>query len=275
MLLESKNIEQIEKYLRGDLGGSELNAFEQKLKTNAQLAKETSEMETLVRSVRYAGEKDLEQTIQSVQSKLKAEGFFDNSEAVVKPLVSKSRNIQKWWAVAATILILVSASVFIIQKNALPDTQYALEIFENEQPAEIDFMYDDLEAFGLADENRQQKDELLDIIIASNEGSDFENLKNLYTKHIATYPNDYIAQLLFSEEYLNQNLPEEAIKHLKPLSILSDFKYQNLAKWRLAQAHLTVGKKEHYQAAKALLIELQQTADADYSKLASEVLETF
>lgn len=274
MLLESNNIEQIEKYLRGDLGAAELDAFEQKLKSDNILAKETAEMETLVKTVRYGGQKDLENTIQQVQSKLQKEGFFDSQGAVIKPLGSKSRSLRTWWAAAAAVIILVGASMFLIQKNALPDTQFALEIFENQQPAETDFMYDDLEAFGLADENRQRKDELLDIIIVSKEESDFENLKKLYSQHIATYPNDHIAQLLFGEAFLNENLPEEAIKHLKPLSIENDFKYQNLAKWRLAQAHLTVGKKEHIQAAKALLIELQQAGDADYTKLASDVLET-
>lgn len=264
-----KNIDQIEKYILEELKGEELDAFKQQLKADEKLASDTDLVHDLIKGIRKKGESNLEKTISEVHSKLKTEGFFEQKEAKIQPFKSS----RKWLSYAAAIAVLIASTVWFFDWKQDQNIQMAMDAIEIEKLPELENIMDSLESFGMADDDRERKNNLLNIIELSKEKS-LEEIKKAFYEHIAYYPRDGVAKLLFAKELLDKNMPTEAINKLNSLSNDANFQYQNLAKLTLAKAHLKIGKTENIEAAKALFQSLSLTKEKDYSNLAKQILET-
>ncbi|MCR9287567.1 MAG: hypothetical protein NXI23_09315 [Bacteroidetes bacterium] len=265
---DSKNIDTIEKYLHEEMTHEELGNFKDQLKADHQLTSETALMHDLIKGIRKGGELDLEKTLIEVRTKLKKEGFFDQKEAIVKPLKSR----QNWLAYAAAIVVLIAATFFFLDLKNQQNIQVAIDSIESQKMPEMVSVLDGLESFGLADDDRERKNSLLNIIELAKEVP-IESTKEAFEEHMEYYPRDETAKLLFGIELLNENLPEEAINQLNFLSNKETFQYQNLAKLNLAKAHLIIGEKENMEAAEVIFHSLLLTSDGDYSNLAKRILE--
>ena len=269
MTEDLKNIEQIEKYLHGEMNEHEIGTFENNLKTDKNLASETDLMRHLIKGIRKGGEFDLEKTISGVRTKLKNEGFFEQKEATIRPMKS-SRN---WLSYAAAIVVLIASTWFYFDWKYQQNIQMAMNSIEVEKMPELENILDGIYSASYVDDDRARKDNLMIINDLSKEGS-IEEIKNAYEKHFEIYPIDLTAKLLYGNELLNKNLPVEAINQLKSLSNNEEFQYQNLARLTLAKAHLTLGDKENVKAAKSLLSTLSLMVESGYSDIAKQILET-
>jgi hypothetical protein len=175
-------------------------------------------------------------------------------------------------AYAAAIVVLIAATFFFLDLKNQQNIQVAIDSIESQKMPEMVSVLDGLESFGLADDDRERKNSLLNIIELAKEVP-IESTKEAFEEHMEYYPRDETAKLLFGIELLNENLPEEAINQLNFLSNKETFQYQNLAKLNLAKAHLIIGEKENMEAAEVIFHSLLLTSDGDYSNLAKRILE--
>ena len=265
---DSQTIGQIEKYILGEMTASESGDFEKRLASDLNLASETELRYDLIKSIRKAGESDLEKTISEVRSKLAEEGFFNQKEAVIRPMKS-NRN---WLKYAAAIAVLIAATFLFFDWQEKQNIQTAIDMIQFESLPETEEILDSLTSWGAADDDGERKEKLNDINELAQTQS-IEEIKKAFEGHIEYYPRDGVAKLLYGEALLKKNLPKEAINQLKSLSDNEEFLHQNLAKLNLAKAYFILGGSENVEAAKALLLSLSLQKDEHYSNQAKQILE--
>lgn len=130
---------KINKYLAGDLEGSELEQFEARLTQDSHLKAEVNRKEQLLEDsiregVQYYHE--LESMIRDIHEKAQKEKANEPKEATIRQLPPK-RNPRKWWVATAAAIALLIVSYFLLMKNQQPNQEQIIAQWENTVPIEL------------------------------------------------------------------------------------------------------------------------------------------
>lgn len=219
-------LEEIERYLGGDLTASEKDAFEKKLSLDATLAEEVEMHRTAVLLIKSGG-------IQGMKKHLESYSVYAKPAQFELPI----RTRYKWygWAAAASVILILSY-VFLIP-GRVSDPEKLFIAYFIPPPAERQLLRDDnemnekLNAFQAYEQNRYHEATLL-----------FENV-------LKENPDD---DLLFytGASALADNQPEKAIIYFTELLKDQNSLYRTRTQWYLSLAYL---KKRQPEKAKEYL----------------------
>jgi anti-sigma factor RsiW len=126
---EFNNTEEIEKYLLNELSEKELEEFNIKLQADAALQQEVALQRRVIQSIEIAEFKNLmEQFHQGIQAEEKqAPGSAVQSTATGAPVVQLNRNTWMYYAIAASVLLLLVAGL-VFYRNTVSQTLEVADI---------------------------------------------------------------------------------------------------------------------------------------------------
>lgn len=233
-----KDIDQMEKYFNNQLSEQETAAFEQRLQTDTEFAKEVELFQDMIMAADYEVEERTQTNVTAVHQKLQSENFFaEESSAKVVNLAERRKNRLTWWAAAASITLLIGAGIWWLQQPDLQDqlnTTYA-NTYQPETES-LNRVLDELESFGLADPTKGQEDTLATALYAYERGN-YENARQQLADYVMAYPDDLVGKLYLGLSQLQMSEYTKASQQLIPLTQNEDFEYQETAKWYLALAY--------------------------------------
>ena len=250
--------EKIEAFLTGQLEASEIQAFENEIRNNPELAKEVELMTDLHAGIKTYGENQTKNIIANAAQTYHTEQINDTTK-ILEPEAEIDHSI-RWgrWALYIAILAAIAiASFFIMFNETTPKTAPELyaTYFESYIPPSGqrsgELIGYDLK--GMADKYRAEKyDELI------------AQIKNIPADKTTNYMRILLAQSYMSNGnyVLAKPIFEEIIDTKDPY-------FTDHAKWFLALNHL---KLKEVDTAKSILVELTKDEGADHYEEAKEVL---
>ena len=240
---EENYFERIESYLKGTLTKEEKTAFEDDLMSKPKL-KEDTEMHRLALSA-------IELEISNdLKSKMGAWLNEEEESIVADPSKFKIRSLFKPLAIAASLLLLVSAGL-----NFYANQQYSNEAIVSE-------MADAYETTAMRSVQKQEG-----IQVANLEGEIINAYQNNDLKKLETFKQpvaDYYAAILLRK---NKRYEESLIK-LQTVVNSDNPEYQLHAKMEFIRTALL--DNSYNEEAKAMLLDLKDGQN-DYSKVAAEL----
>lgn len=237
---DQETYELIERYLKGDLEGEELQRFEQAIEQSAELREEV----TLQRSVDTLL---ADEAIDKLDNQLTAL----RSEYIKNPNRSIQRTV--WFSVAA-VLILIATFVVIFRNNGEVNTEELYASYFELYPTDNSVRTEDAPQSGA-----------LELGLKAYEVKEFEKASDILKSLIV---EDTRALFYYNLSQMALDKTEEAAILLQAIDDSSI--YSDPADWYSALALLKQGK---LAMAITLLKQLQETASGKYQKLASELLE--
>jgi tetratricopeptide (TPR) repeat protein len=268
MMDETNKNEAIEKYLKGQLKGEQLVAFEDQLSNDARFRQEVALERAIVRNLKTVGRADMRSKLESFHQEmgpvLETRVGLEEEEAplgVQQPHNGKviKMNTRQYLMMAAASIALVLACTFTL-RNYYQSRHTPEALFESYYEP-----YDDIAVMR----------DIPTKAAIKNEASMAYNERN-YRKSIQLFKivlekeKDEEALFYLGNAYLSANMPLEAISTFE--AYLKDFsEYKTEAKWYLSLSYLKAGKD---QKARDLLNELAGMKEPDnpYKDKASEIL---
>lgn len=240
--------EYIDRYLRGELKGQELEEFFETLKNDPVMANALQIQESIVQGIEYRGNQELKKRLQQISSEARDKKITPASAPNNKARVI--RYVIIGLAAAITLLII---STFIFQKT---DTE---QLFANYyQPSQFSITRQiDIEAEIARAENFYNN---------ANYTAAIPVLQGLLRKQ----PENAAIQLALGNALLNSEAPERAIAEFQNIIERNAPLYIDQAKWYLALTHLKLGNIEN---CKKLLQELVSDNEADFHTQAVNLLK--
>ncbi|MGN0223087.1 MAG: hypothetical protein ACI4AM_03565 [Muribaculaceae bacterium] len=118
--MKDTELEMIDRYVRGEMQGDELRAFEQRMAANSELAAEVAHTERVVRSVQSVAEK-------------KAQMAQWNSDSAVRPMPAKRGPWRVIVASAAGLALVIVCGWWLLMKvGSAPDDRVGSALPTNE-----------------------------------------------------------------------------------------------------------------------------------------------
>lgn len=237
--------ETIHQYLNGLLEGDALKNFEAAL-TNEPGLKEDVEWERkLLLGIEAEGDARLRETVRKTHAHLKTKGFFDqkpanesNTLSTAKPIINM-KSISRTLAIAASVVIVLVAGYFLINKPGNEDIQKeAFTKYYHPESVNVKRIIDGLSSFGMVSGEKTDKDSLKDALQLYADGqydAAIESLNAILNIH----PEDNTAKMYLGLSLLNQSQYGKAVRILEPLSRLDSFELKEDARWYLAICYLT------------------------------------
>lgn len=262
-------LEQIDRYLKGELSENETIAFEELIAKEAQLADEVSIQKQLFalhgKATKISISQDVDrEAIQLLKEKLKTEELQALSTKIRKlgqahitaSTTTKRKKNYLLYAVAATMAIVFTTTLFFINATPSLDTYYKDNLNWNELPS-----------FAVKGENEN----------SFNQGEIFFKKKE-YNKAITTFKtiptnNEFYPYALLyigaSYEQLNEN--EKALTTFNSLTKLTTSEEYSKGYWYQLLVYLKLGNRE--QAIEMKSIILQDKSNYNYNKAVVMKLE--
>jgi tetratricopeptide (TPR) repeat protein len=119
MDLDEKDIELIDRYVKGELSGDTLRGFQQRLATDSAFAEQVGWHETLVGGIKKQSSKELKTYLQSLEEKTISSHIKLESETKIV-----SHNFWKY-ASAAVVALLVAAFLWLDPLHPSPEALFA------------------------------------------------------------------------------------------------------------------------------------------------------
>lgn len=267
------HIERIEKYVYEEMALAERKAFEKNLQTDATLKQEFILFQDMMNSVELLGDEQVTQDIQSVQTELKSEGFFEkvkiakveNKQQQTATIIPLFRRL----AIAASILFLGIVSFLLWPNNPSYEQIYAT--FYSPEKNVLPIILDDLESLGLTDVNKVSKTSLA-TGLAFYENKAYSNAITSLETHLQTYPTDKLAQLYLGLSAMEIKDYTKSIVQLEALQSAEDFSYTTIVDWYLALSYSQ--SKDKLQRVKIipLLEKIANGENAVYADKAKKML---
>lgn len=262
-------LEQIDRYLNGELSENETIAFEELIAKDVQLANEVSIQKQLFALHGKATKNSISQEIdkeavQLLKEKLKTEELQALSTKIRKlgqaQIIASTTNKRKknyaLYAIAATIAIVFTTTLFLINATPSLDTYYKDNV-----------NWEELPSFAVKGENENSFDKA-EIFFKKKE---YNNAITTF-KTIPTNNELYPYSLLYigaSYEQLNEN--EKALATFDSLTKLTSFEEYSKGYWYQLLVYLKLGDREKAIEMKTII--LQDKSNYNYNKVVEMKLE--
>lgn len=242
--------ETIELYLKHELQGQELQAFEEYMNSDADFKKEVETQQFLYRGANKVGEDEMRAKLKNIR-KAVLDGTQEETDGKVVSISQKKKiNPVFRWSIAAAIIIALGAAMFwLFPQSSTPQDLFASYYKPYSEEVSVRGV-DNASLIGQASLWYQN--------------GDYQKALNVFQKILRTEPENAEIQLVTGICQLELNMMADAIQ------IFRDVKnplYQDQAQWYLAMAHLKQGDLGN---AKLILQKIKE-GDFNYS-MAQEIL---
>lgn len=245
MEINSNQQAAIDRYLRGELKGSDLDNFLKQLENNPAMATALDTQEKMAQGIEHYGNRQLRKRLQNISAKVKS----DQSASDTKSRKSNFRML--WMGMAAAIALLLVAYFLWPQANT---NQLLTEYYE---PAAFSISRegDNSEALARAERfyNTQQYEAAIPVL----------------QKLLEAQPEASNLQLALGNAQFNSNNPVQAVATFQDIIDQKNPLFSDQAKWYLALTHL---KLEQIEVCKNLLRELANDSEADFHQQAIDLM---
>ena len=246
--------ENIDLYLNGRLSGEVLRVFEGRLAQDKDLAHALWLRQGIQTAIKDRGVQELEATLSTIRQEWNgAKGQTEKQKA------TKSYSFRQYMAIAASLVILAVAGIWLLNANqnttpgALFEQYYQAPFADRERALENQF------------------ESLTDEALASFAKEGYKEALNLFDQAAILNPNSLKVAYYRGHCYLNTEKPAEAIVTFEQIVAHGDNIFVVDAEWYLALAYI---KTNQIQQAKALLEGIEgETHKASAAKLLSDLPE--
>lgn len=265
--------ELIYRYINDEMQLAERDAFEKQLAEDEALRAEVMIHKDLYLGVQMAADEELKANISNVHQELSENGFLSQalqasslSDTEKKETKIRRLSMRNFFAIAATVLLLMTISYFIFK----PDTS-AQAIFASHYAKDTIIIVEQLDMLslqGMAIRDRDRRDNLkvaLELYQDENYNAAAEHL----SQHLTKFPEDDAAQLFYGLSLIELEEFKAAIDQLKTLSETPESEYQYASIWYIGLAYLQVD----VETAKETFVQLAQKESSVYQKRAKKILE--
>lgn len=264
------NEELIEKWINNELSDAELIEFEKKMETDTEFKKDAELSKDIAISIDHSGQEDLRKKLQKTESNLEQEDFFSTNSNIktMKPQNEKS-SIGKWIGMAAAVLLLLGAAMFLLNQNddkgtdpviatTDGDPKEAFKKYYKPDKKEVAKLIAEYESLGFADPEKAQKDSLSTALKLYSENK-FEEARVLLSAYITNYPKDNVANLYMGLCLLQQSEYAKASRFLEDVVQDDKFQQNTMAKWYLGLCYSQFGSKQGLDKTRTIMNELANT----------------
>lgn len=258
MKLSEEQYEIIEAYLTNELSAADRASFESDMQTDAELRDEVDRQRTLRLGLRALGiERALEQAKRQYQATTAPVETVSEKPTVIRPLIN-----WQYWAVAASVVVVLGVGYFAYQQttNRQTDLAYA-ETF-----APDDQLLKDFPSGTIPPETRTGFLEALTTYRAGKYDQVIEQLRTLPADKQTIHYKNYFLGL----SYLANKQPVEAIPLLIEAQATPSAKLRQKVDWFLALAYVKNGQKEK---ALPMLKRISTNKAHPFQSLAQRVLQ--
>jgi TolA-binding protein len=252
--MNEQYIDTIHRYLNGTMDPSERDAFEAEMLHDSSLRKAVELERNLLAGIKKSGEQTVRNTIHTVHSNLKKEGFFA-ADAAEEPepqlhitYTSNRFTMRKLISIAASIIVLAGAVWFFTIRNASVEIK---DLYHEYYTPETDVqrakdLIATMQSNGLAGVPTDT-DTLKAALTLYEEGKYTESLEIL-NAFIENHPDNDAAQYYIGVIHMSQERYAKAIEMLLPVSRLDTSTFQNDALWNLGLCYLKTenGQQDAY-----------------------------
>lgn len=270
------NDSDIDLYLDNQLDAEKLEGFNFRLAHDADFAAEVDMQQDLIKGINIGTDAHLRNIIKDAN-----QSYFEEKTPIIRALNTdgisrenregvqvKVRRIGiQWWAAAASIALLIAASIWYLSpsKPATYDN-IAAQYFqaENERVKDI---YAELSADGFAVD--KVRNSSLKAALEAYQSKNYTLAKELLEKHLMQYSDDVNAQFYVAMTYVSLNEKEKAIPVLEKIHI-STSTWINAAQWHLALIYWNIPEK--HDIAVAYLTNIAENKGSVYQAKAIEIL---
>jgi len=242
--MNEQHIETIHRYLAGAMNDLERQTFEASLESDSALREAVEFERLLLAGIGQAGQHaEALKTIQAVQEKLRAEGFFNAEKAADTPTLTithaKKFNIMKrLLAIAATLVVLAGGVWFFMNREQPLDTDALFTQFyqPKEEIQRVKNIIESLDSYGLA--GVQTDSDTLKIALQLYETDKYDEALALLKGFAETHPENDVAQYYIGVIHMSQGRYAKAIEVLLPISRSEESALKNDALWNLGLCYI-------------------------------------
>ncbi len=273
-----KDYEKIGMWLEGSLSSSESNSMQQMYDSDSSFAAKVDEYKDLVTGINLSGEKSTREKLNEVQSKLESEGFFEESTEPASNAPRKTNSV-KWIGLALLAAALMAVLTLIMKEESEPKVETPVEQIHfasntTHPPVSLNYSLDRAEAFGLADDNKSEK-EVLAKILQKIERKEFKAAEKELTQFMkVSGNNDPVLKLQLAYTKLQNGKYDQSISLLSPLAADDAFRFEEEAKWYLGLAMVNSPNKKNQSNALDILSAIAQNRNSEYSTKAQQILKS-
>lgn len=249
MTQEEKDIDQIEKYVAGDLSAEELQQFNKKLVEEQGFAEKVKEYSLLINGIDEAGKMNFTNKLSTWEDEIQAKENSSNHKVI---------SFKKYWLYAASfILPIIGVTLYLYFNQHVPPSDQELysayfspyeNILTSRSDADSDTLLAGLNAYNLG---------LYDVAIQN------------FETYVKAHPTANGTKFYLGVSYLANNQTQNAISVLSDI-IDSNSTFKNTAEWYLALAYL---KENQHMQAQQLLILISKNSQHEFFEKAIELLD--
>ncbi|MBK9337452.1 MAG: tetratricopeptide repeat protein [Lewinellaceae bacterium] len=241
--MNEQHIDTIHRYLTGMMDAAEQQAFEAEIQQNPALRREVELERMLLAGIEYAGRNDARKTIESVQTKLRQEGFFDSAQTKPMPTLtivhsSKVTIMKRILAIAATFIVLAGGVWFFMNQETPLDTNALFTQYY--QPKDdiqrAKSIIETLDSYGLA--GVQTDTDTLKMALQLYEADKYNEALALLKGFAEIHPENDVAQYYIGVIHISQGRYAKAIEVLLPISRSEESALKNDALWNLGLCYM-------------------------------------
>lgn len=262
-----EELEQIDRYLKGDMSPEEKSSFELSLEKDSALRAAVNTHRTLIQGMRrYEEKKDFFGDLLEI----KEEATVTKGEPKKNSHNEKKGKIvsfRHWIVIAASVLLLLSAYFFVNDTDRIPSSEMVSSYFEHS----ADLISQNLESLGATEQVSVEKQTLLAEVATLLKRKDYKHaegiLTELNTNKIPVNYTDVLVQFHLSQIRIDNGQFESAIDLLTPIASMENLPIEAASKWYLALAQIGLSD---FDSARTILMQIQ--SDSEFGQKASELL---
>ena len=259
MELDRTDHELIDRYLKGELEGEELRAFEGRVGSDAAFAKQVEERKDALSVLAAAGREALRERFRALHREMEDEQTNDHEDEEQTNDQHTTNNPGRgriWWALAAVILLLIVPTLLYFSgSNPAPQELYA-SYFQPGKDRNFDV------GRSVANAQYAQGIEAFNANDFTNALPNFQDLSN-------QYPDSLIFQLFSGACHLGLTQPTQARQALTPIAEQPGNNYHPAANWYIGLSHLQEDEPEKARP----YFEKLENKESIYTEQARELLD--
>lgn len=265
--METKYTEIIGQYLNGELKGAELEAFEEKLKTDTQLQKELKLEQDLDKIILDEDIFDFRKEVVEVRQEMKNEEPFENNEqnkTLEIKLGDRNQSSNKWYLIAASVIIMVGlAGYFYYLQYQTVSNERLFAQYYSAYPSDLAERSDDISS----------SDPFILGLIEYEEGNFIDASRFLSLAVENDYQN-FSAYLYLGISFLEMDSLSKAINGFNLIINDHNNLFTDQAKWYLALTYIKANDKKYQKEIHDLLKSIIEE-NGDRAMEAKELFKKF
>ncbi|MEM9326771.1 MAG: hypothetical protein AAGA85_13990 [Bacteroidota bacterium] len=217
-------LELIERFHEGKLRGKELEAFQERQKTDSEFAQLVNDLRTTFQTIDAVGRQEFREEVALWETEIAS-----NEQSTSRPVIP----LRRWMAVAASVLIVVVPLGYFYFTSQSVNKE---ELFaSNFQP------YENLLASRSDEENDSKA---LDSGLQLYEQENYRAAAEQLEAHASQFPDDLAAKFYLAEARLASNQPNAALGFYQQVAEDPTNAFRELAEWRIALTYLTLASSD-------------------------------